>query len=138
MKVVGELNQELPTQKFHLKLNSAVFTSDPVTGDAPASGKRYVVLNVTIKLAIDSESDAGYAQGGTDTNWQLQDTDGERYRPLRFIKASSAENAEHNFQKGDEYTFRAVFLVPTTAMIKKVVVGGLNARKWAFDGAIVK
>lgn len=134
----GVVGQELPSDRFHLKLNSVASTTDPITGQAPPNEKKYVVLNVTAKMQVDTRSTMFTVAGGDFPTWQITDTDGERYKPMYYIKASSKEPADHQFDRGDEYTFRVVFVVPKAVQFKKLVIGAGASRKWAFDGAIIQ
>jgi hypothetical protein len=132
----GALGQELPSGAYHLKLNSATATTDPVTGNPPPNGKKFVTLNVTAKMITDSDDKSMFYLDGD--GWRLTDADGERYQQDSFLKAGSKANADHIFEKGDEYTFRVVFIVPKEATVKKVVIGARDSRKWAFDGSIIQ
>jgi len=132
----GAPGQELPSGAYHLKLNSAAATTDPVEGSPPRDGKKYVVLNVSAKMMTDSaDKFISYISGD---GWQLTDSDGDRYKADGFLKPSSKADVDHQWVKGDEYTFRVVFIVPKEAAFKKVVIGAGSGRKWAFDGSIIQ
>jgi hypothetical protein len=132
----GAPGQELPSGAYHLKINSAMATTDPVMGNPPRDGKKYVVLNVTAKMMTDSaDKFISYVEGDS---WQLTDSDGDRYKADSFLKASTKADVDHEWVKGDEYTFRVVFIVPKEATFKKVVIGAGDHRKWAFDGSIIQ
>jgi hypothetical protein len=58
--------------------------------------------------------------------------------PTAYRKANRDESAEHEFKRGDEYTFRIIFTLPADAKAKKLVLGAGGSRKWAYDVAGVK
>ncbi len=130
----------VPSGAFHLRLDSTSSSTDAVTGDAPNDGTRYEVVSITAKLVLKDRGDLtmGDVMGGDNTAYQLTDADGERYKPVKFLKAGSTDYPNQKFEYGDEIACRAVFMVPKAATFKKLVVGCGLARKWAIDGSVVK
>lgn len=136
----GQMGVYVPSRYFGLRLDSFGYTTDPITGHAPDKGKKFAVATVTAKLLVD------YHWGGREQLVhaaspdldQLTDADGERYKRVAFLQARRPEDADHEFQLGDEYTFRVVFEVPSDAVGKKLVLGAREGRKWAYDVSNVK
>ncbi len=134
----GVVGQEYPSEAFHIKLNSAATSTDSLNGSMPKKGMKYVVLNVSAQLMIDMDSAMNVLAGNFDPLWSLTDGDGERYKPTAFLKASTDADADRKFKLHDTSTFRVLFTVPTTATIKKVVIGAHQGREWAFDGSTIQ
>ena len=135
---VGAVGQSLPSYGFDLRLNSASTTTAPVLGQPPDDGKKYVVLNGAAKSLVDHNLNFFDITGREAPEWQLVSGDGKKYKPVGYRAGDADENAQHNFEKGDEYAFRVIFAVPKAATVKKIVIGAADGRKWAFDGSVVK
>ena len=58
--------------------------------------------------------------------------------PPALRKAKRDETPEHEFKRGDEYTFRVIFTLPADTGATKLVLGAGGARKWAYDVSGVK
>ncbi len=125
----------VPSGYFAVKLNGFSYSTDPLNGNPPDEGKKYAIMNLTVQSLTDKEVGMFDAQGGDSPLYELTDSDGERYRPAFYRKARLDEDTDHTFKKGDEYTFRAVFMVPKDVTLKKVVIGTGGSRKWAIDPA---
>jgi hypothetical protein len=133
----ASVGQEYPSEGFHIKLNSAAFSMDSLMGSPPKKNMKYVVLNVTAQLMVDTDALMSTLAGNFDPLWQLTDGDGEHYKPSGFLKASSDDEANHKFKLHDTYTFRVVFSVPQAATIKNVIIAAHQGREWTFDGSVV-
>jgi hypothetical protein len=136
----GASGEWLPCGAFHLRLDSSASSTDAVTGDPPNDGTKYEVVTMTAKLVLKDRDDLtmGDVMGGDSPLYQLTDADGEHYKPVKFLKASSTDYPNQKFEYGDEIALRAVFMVPKAATFKKLVIGCGLARKWAFDGSVVQ
>lgn len=129
----------VPSGYFAIRLESFAFTNMNVMGEDPVEeGKQLAIATVTVKSEWPKDISMFDAEGGDQPLYELTDADGERYKPIGYRKAKRNEDPEHDFKKGDEYTFRVVFLVPRDAAAKKLVIGTKGSHKWAIDVSNVK
>jgi hypothetical protein len=123
-----------PSGAFALRLDSFLYTTEPlVDGSAAEEGKRYAVATVTARSLLDQRLSMFDVSGGDSPLHEITVADGERIRPTAYRQANRDESAEHEFKRGDEYTFRIIFTLPVDATAKKLVLGAGAARKWAYD-----
>lgn len=134
----GVLGTYVPSGVFALRLDNFAYSPDALNGNAPDDGKKYAVATVTAKSLMEKEVTFFEVTGGDNTQFEITDADGERYTPVAYLKAKSAEDAEHTFKKGDEYTFRILFSLPKDTSAKQLVLGAGNSRTWAYDTSAVK
>ena len=134
----GVLGEYVPSGYFHMKVNSATFSTDPMEKSAPPNGKHYVVVSCTAQEVCDAREGTFDLCGGNTTTWLLTDTDGDTYKPDYELKAHADADIDHSFAKGDEYNFRVVFTIPTAVTVKNFVMGAQSGRMWSFDGSVVK
>lgn len=135
----GTLGAYLPSGGFALRLDSFAYSTEAILdGNAPEEGKRYAVATVTAKSLVDDTLTMFEVEGGDDPLYSMTDADGERTKPTDYRKAKRDEVPEKEFKKGDEYTFRVIFTLPTDATAKKLVLGAGMACKWAYDVSGVK
>jgi hypothetical protein len=129
----------VPSGYFDVRLDSFAFTNMNVMGDDPVEeGKKLAIATVTVKSRWPKDVSMFDVEGGDDPLYELTDADGERYKPVGYRKATKNEDPEHTFRKGDEVTFRVVFLVPKDAAGKKLIIGTRSSHKWAIDVSNVK
>ena len=128
-----------PSGSFALRFDGITYTTDPVFGgNAPDEGKKYAVLTVTAKNLTEKQIGMFDVEGGDNPLYEITDSDGEKAKPIGYRKAKRDEDPEHDFAKGDEYTFRVFFTLPKDATAKKVVLGTLQSRKWEYDVSATK
>jgi hypothetical protein len=128
-----------PSGAFALRLDSFFYSTQPlVDGSAAEEGKRYAVATVTARSLMDQSLTMFDVCGGDFPLHEITDADGERTKPTAYRKANRDESAEHEFRRGDEYTFRIIFTLPMDAAAKKLVLGTGGSRKWVYDIAGVK
>jgi hypothetical protein len=135
----GVQGTAVPSGFFSLKLDGFGTTAAKIGDTEAEDGKTFVIATVTAKGLTPKR---GYTMfeitGGDFPLHELVDTDGEKYKPFKYLKAKRDEDAEHEFMLGEEYSFRIVFQVPKDAKFKKLVLGAGSARKWAYDAAMLK
>jgi hypothetical protein len=134
----GTAGTYLPSGYFGLRLDSFAFTTEALGGNAPDEGKKYAVATVTVKNLTEKTLSMFDVEGGDSPLYELTDSEGERAKPVAYRKAKRDEDAEHEFKKGDEYTFRVVFVVPKDVTAKTLVLGTGGARKWSYDVSATK
>lgn len=133
----GTQGVDLPSGTFRLRIEGLAYSTDADLGELP-EGKRFAVLTVVAKQVTDKDNSFFELSGGDTPIYQVTTADGDRIQPTAFRKASSNEDADHEFKPGDEYRFRVLFTVPADGAIKKLVVGAGQSRKWAMDPATIK
>jgi hypothetical protein len=134
----GKQGEYFPTGVYGVRFNSLDYSSDAIKGNPPDEGKKFAIVNVTVKLNYHREFSMFEFTGGDTPLHELVDGDGEHIKPFAFLKAKSDEDAEHSFKRGDEYNCRIVFMVPQKFEGKKLVLGATSAPKWAYDISAIK
>ncbi|MBI5707808.1 MAG: hypothetical protein HZC36_12560 [Armatimonadetes bacterium] len=128
----GAIGVSVPSGAFGLKLESlAASDAAKFNGEPPAEGKKFWVATFVVTGLVTQNLTMYEVTGGDQPSFELSDADGERYKPLGYRKAKADEEPEHEFRKGDQYTFRVLFEVPADAKFKKFVYGTWNSQKWA-------
>lgn len=128
----------VPSGYFNIRFDGLTYSTEPLNGNPPEDGKKFAIATVTAKNPLDKGVGMFDAEGGDSPLYEITDADGEHYKPVFYRKAKRDEDAEHDFKKGDEYTFRVVFQMPKDAVAKKLVLGTGAAHKWAYDVSAVK
>jgi len=127
-----------PSGYFALRLDGFAFSTEPLGGNAPDDGKKFAIATVTAKNLTEKTLSMFDVQGGDQPLYEITDSDGERAKPVLYRKAKRDDDPEHEFKKGDEYTFRVVFSLPKDATVKTLVLGTGAARRWSYDVSATK
>lgn len=138
-EAIGTIGVYLPSGFFALRLDSFKFSTDPIKGSDIPAEKKYAIATITAKyLGYDERTSVFDVFGGDYPMFQITDSEGERSKPIAYLKAARDENATHTFLHGEEYQFRLVFTLPKEDTVKKLVLGAGNSHKYAYDVSAVK
>lgn len=130
----GAIGVSVPSGTFGLKLETlAAADGAKFNGEPAAEGKKFWVATFVATGLVTQSFTMFEVLGGDQPTFELTDADGERYKPMGYRKAKADEDPEHEFRKGDQYTFRVFFEVPADAKFKKFVYGAWNTQKWAIN-----
>ncbi|HEX2999077.1 MAG TPA: hypothetical protein VHR86_02415 [Armatimonadota bacterium] len=130
----GTLGVYMPSGAFAIRLDSLTYSTDTLLeGNAPEDGKQYAIAAVTVKSLTDEAKTMFDVKGGDTPLYEITDTEGDRKEPAGFRRMKKDEPAEHEFKKGDEYSFRILFILDKDVTAKKLVLATGNAHKWAYD-----
>lgn len=129
----GEKGVYLPSGAFALRLDNFAYSTTPIEGIELEEGQKYAVATITAKALTMLNQSMFEVWGGDEPLYQIVDSDGERVRPIRCLKARRDEDAEHEFKMGEEYAFRIIFVLPADATAKKLTIGTSASRKWTFS-----
>ena len=134
----GKRGVYLPSGYFALRLDDLTTSMEALNGNPPDEGKKFVIATFTAKNLTPTEVSMFDVTGGDFPFYEILDTDGERTKPSFYRKAKLDDDPEHTFKQDDEYTFRAVFVLPKAATVKQLTGGTGKSRKWVYDAAALK
>ena len=133
--VPAELKTFYPGANFDLKLDSVSYTPGPIGSFEKEDGKRFVVLNVTLRNAttVPQHYDSGTLLPG------LVDSDGEKVEwNQTLFKTKRDDNAEGELKPGEEYTARYFFQLPENVSAKSFTIAEGESRAYTFDVSNIK
>lgn len=130
----AEIGKFYPSGGFNLQIVDVSSPAGAVfAGRPPDDGKRFVVATVLGHWLMTKPGGIFDLEGGDGASYQLLDTDGEKYTAIGFKKLRSDDDPDRTFQKGDEYSMRAFFMVPKDAKLRHLSFGVRLGRVWGFD-----
>ncbi len=122
--------QPVPLGTFDVRLDSAAFTTDPLSGVTPSAGKRYLSVIFTLKNPL-LESERYSLSSFTPT---LSDQDGEKTTyNQRMLKASRDEPSSGQLAGGEEVRVRYFFELPQGVQADTLTLRDASGRGYAFD-----
>lgn len=123
--VPAQVGTFYPLGAYDVRLDSVTYTTTPVGdgegAETPGEGKRYAIINVTVRNAATAEYDY---QWGTFAP-ELKDADGEKY-PYnnQVLKATRNESASGTLKPGEEIRLRYYYTISTEATAKTFSLAG--------------
>jgi hypothetical protein len=128
----------VPSGPYAIRLDRFTFSTDKFRDNDPEEGKKFAIATVTVKNLSDRDQTFFDLSGGDTPLHQIIDSSGDRTKPYAYAKAKIDDDAGHEFNPGDEYSFRIVFAMPKAETVKRLILGAGNYRQWAYDGATLK
>jgi hypothetical protein len=129
----GEVGVYEPSGNYYLKLEKFEYsTTETADGNPPEDGKKWAIATVTAKSPLKGLGMFDVT-GGDFPLHTVETADGDKVHPSSYRKATSDKEAEHQFDPGDEYTFRIFFPIDKDATIKKLTLGCGDSPTWDYD-----
>lgn len=121
--------------RYDMTFKAVTFSKDEMLGRAAPAGKRYVLVDVTMKNAgLDADSPSHYT-----FRTELVDADGEPVEFWVLAKGSRPEEAINRaVRPGEEYNVRLVFVAPDGVGLGKLTVREQGGHGVVFDVSSVK
>lgn len=131
----AKLGTTYSTGRYDMTFENVAFSTEPMLGQPPAAGKRYVLATVTLKnLGANDDSPSHYTFGR-----ELIDADGEPVNFWVLAKGSRPEEAiNRSVKPGEEYRVRLVFVAPEGVGLKQLTVREGTGHGLVFDLSQVK
>jgi len=138
-EAAGTTGVYLPSGSFALRLDSFKLSADLIKGYVISADKQFAIATITAKyLGYDDRITMFHVIGGDFPSFQITNSEGDRSKPIAYLKAARDEEVDHTFQNGDEYQFRLIFTLPKEDTVKKLVLGSGQSHKFAYDVSTVK
>jgi hypothetical protein len=133
----GKLGDYLPSGNLYIRLDKFEYSTTATDGGSPPrADQKFAIATVTVKTPITRVSMFDVNAG--DTSTQVLTADGDRIKPADYLKATSDKPAEHDFEPGDEYTFRILFAIDSGTTVKTLTLGTGGASAWNYDVSSVQ
>lgn len=136
----GVIGKVEPSRFMRFKVNTITASAtEKVDGNAPADGKKFIVVSITTTTLFEKDWSNFSWPGGGGAFAEIVDADGEKYQPSGGVRKPSRDEASDRAVKaGEEYTYRIFFEVPKDVSLKTLTLAAERGRKWAYDIASVK
>ncbi len=138
--VAAKLGTYYPAKEFDLKLESAVFSTEPLENETLEANERYLIATFTAKNPINTNDTRYLLALKNDLEFNVLDNDGNSSQELsEWYKVGRAERLKEYPQMSytQESKFRVAFKIPKDLKIKGIKVTGM-LRDFVFDVSSVK
>jgi len=130
----AKLGQVCPSGVFTMAVKETeVDPDEKFNGEMAEEGRTYFVMTVTATQMVTEQNSFFELTGGDNPVYMIVDADGEKYHPIGYRKASSDEEPERTFEKGESLTYRVFFNLPKGAKPVKAKFGAGAGRVWTLD-----
>jgi len=132
-----KLGTFVPSGYYAVSIDSvALSATDKVKDQAPADGKQYAVVTMTVKNNWTKEM--GLFDLLSEETTVLKDADGEKYKVIEGTAKRKAKRDEDipddlRLQPGESYTYRHFYEVPKDVKLKSITFGQGDSRKYSID-----